>query len=164
MVRRLAFTKAQAIADHHPDALVIGSDQVALIGSEIVGKPGDYDSAFAQLQRASAANISFLTSICVLASSTQGSLIDCIAAGVTIRRLDAVTIERYLRLEQPYDCAGSIKCEGLGITLIEKFVGDDPTALIGLPLIRLTTMLQRFGYDVLAAGASVTEAVRAPPD
>ena len=148
LAARLSRAKAEAVAAEYPDALIIGSDQVAVIDGEITGKPGNRERAIEQLRRASGRCSELITGLCLL-DATSGSVeVDCIPYRVHFRELDDATIERYLDREQPYDCAGACKAEGLGITLLERFEGDDPNALIGLPLIRLVTMLHRAGVPI----------------
>jgi MAF protein len=147
LVERLAEQKARAVGATH-QGLIIGSDQVATIDQEILGKPGSHDKAVAQLTRLSGNRVIFHTGLCLLATSNHELQVDVVPYIVQFRRLTAEQIERYLRTETPYNCAGSFKSEGLGITLFEKMAGDDPTALIGLPLIRLTEMLCRAGLEL----------------
>jgi len=150
MVLRLAEAKAQAVANQFPQSLIIGSDQIAVLDHHIIGKPGNHVHAVDQLQRASGRSIEFLTSLCVLNTATGQRHLDVIPYTVVFRKLTDQEIEHYLRREQPYNCAGSFKSEGLGISLFEKQHGEDPTALIGLPLISLITMLRKEGIDVLS--------------
>ena len=147
-VQRLALEKAKAVAARHNDALVIGSDQVACIGNSILGKPGNRDKAIAQLTEASGQRVSFYTGLCLLNSANGNFQLVCEPFHVHFRNLSRSQIERYLDTEEPYNCAGSFKSEGLGISLFEKLEGDDPNSLIGLPLIRLITMLEREGISV----------------
>jgi 7-methyl-GTP pyrophosphatase len=147
MVRRLSEAKARAGAPPC-QALVIGSDQVATVGDEVLGKPGRHDRAAAQLRRLSGRCITFLTGLCLLNTATDKAQVEVIPFRVHFRILGEEHIERYLRHDLPYSCAGSFKSEGLGITLVERMEGDDPTALIGLPLIRLTDMLTRAGVSL----------------
>ncbi len=147
-VQRLAEEKSQAVAARHDNALVIGSDQVACIGSNILGKPGTREKAIAQLTEASGQRVSFYTGLCLLNSQTGKSQVICEPFHVYFRELSREQIERYLDAEEPYNCAGSFKSEGLGISLFERLEGDDPNALIGLPLIRLISMLQQEGISV----------------
>lgn len=144
MVRRLSVAKARAGAPAY-QALVIGSDQVATVGDEALGKPGSHERAAAQLRRVSGRSVTFLTGLCLLNTATDEAQVDVVPYRVHFRNLGDEQIERYLRHDLPYDCAGSFKSEGLGITLFERMEGEDPTALIGLPLIRLTDMLTRAG-------------------
>jgi septum formation protein len=149
LAARLAEAKARTVAGREPAALIIGSDQVAVLEGEIVGKPGDHEQAAAQLRRASARTVIFYTGLCLLDSLGGRCQVAVERFQVAFRPLTAATIERYLRREQPYQCAGSFKSEGLGIALFERLEGDDPTSLIGLPLIRLTRMLEAAGVEVL---------------
>jgi MAF protein len=149
LVARLSLAKAQAVASIHPQALIIGSDQVAVLNGKILGKPGTHENALAQLRQASAKSVTFYTGLCLLNSATGAKEVDVIPFRVVFRTLTEEQIEHYLQKEQPYNCAGSFKSEGMGIALFERMEGEDPTALIGLPLIRLTTMLARQGLPVL---------------
>ena len=142
LVRRLALAKARAGCKDARDTLVIGSDQVAVVGNEILGKPGGVANAEQQLARLSGNSVTFLTGLCVLNTCTGHVQTDVVPFNVVFRMLDGEQIKRYVAIEQPLNCAGSFKSEGLGITLFERMEGDDPTALIGLPLICLTTMLR----------------------
>jgi MAF protein len=144
LVRRLSEAKARAVGETCR-GLIIGSDQVATTGSDILGKPGTHERAVAQLQHLSGKTVTFHTGLCLLNSENGELQLDVVPFRVVFRQLDDERIERYLQHERPYNCAGSFKSEGLGITLFERMQGDDPTALIGLPLIRLTTMLARAG-------------------
>lgn len=148
---RLALAKARAVAAQHPNAVVIGSDQVADLAGEPIGKPGTHERAVAQLQAMRGRAIVFRTAVAVVRADTGFERV--LAAPVTVRFRDLRDdeIETYLRLEQPYDCAGSAKCETLGIALLAAIDSDDPTALIGLPLIRTSALLREAGLDVLAA-------------
>jgi septum formation protein len=147
-VARLSREKAAAVADRHPRALVIGSDQAAVIGSDVLGKPGDHQRAAEQLQRASGRTVDFYTALTLLNTDTGRAHTDTVTTTVYFRRLTDQTIERYLQKEHPYDCAGSFKSEGLGIALFERIDSEDPTALIGLPLIRLVSMLAAEGVPI----------------
>ncbi|MFO7642702.1 MAG: Maf family protein [Candidatus Competibacteraceae bacterium] len=149
LVARLATDKAQVVARHHPEALIIGSDQAAVLDDEIIGKPGDHERAVAQLRRASGRMMTFYTGLCLLDSASGQRQVAVEPFRVVFRTLTEPRIERYLRREQPYQCAGSFKSEGLGIALFERLEGDDPTSLIGLPLIRLIRMLEAVGMTVL---------------
>jgi MAF protein len=144
LVKRLAEAKARAVATNHR-GLIIGSDQVATAGDSILGKPGTHEKAAEQLRHLSGERVVFQTGLCLLNSETGHQQLDVIPFTVQFRRLDDLRIEHYLLQEKPYNCAGSFKSEGLGITLFEYMEGEDPTALVGLPLIRLTTMLAREG-------------------
>lgn len=146
---RLAVVKAQAVASRYPQALVIGSDQVAYLDGRVYGKPGNHDNAVRQLREMSGRTVIFHTGLCLLNAATGIARVRGVPIRVTFRELSDTTIERYLRREQPYDCAGSAKSEGLGITLIARFEGDDPNALIGLPLIALCDLLAEEGLSPL---------------
>ncbi len=147
MVRRLAQEKAMAVHARHPGAIVIGSDQAVVLEGEVMGKPGGHARAFEQLRRASGKRLEVLTGLCV--AGPQGISSDVVPFRVALRALSDAAIEAYLRKERPYDCAGGIRSEGLGIALIEGMEGEDPTALIGLPLIRLVEMLERQNVRLL---------------
>lgn len=149
LAQRLALAKAWAVAQLHPQAVVIGSDQVANLHGEPLGKPGTHERAVAQLQRMSGQTVVFHTAVAVVCQASGFEALDCADVRVLFRSLHADDIERYLRLEQPYDCAGSAKSEGLGIALLERIDNDDPTALVGLPLIRTCQMIRRAGVDLL---------------
>ncbi|WP_204127877.1 Maf family protein [Pseudomonas ogarae] len=148
LVKRLAREKALALADSHPAHLIIGSDQVAVLGERILGKPHTFEKAREQLLAASGAKVTFLTGLALFNSQTGTCQVDCIPFTVTMRTLDPERVERYLRAEQPYDCAGSFKAEGLGVSLFQSTEGPDATSLIGLPLIRLVDMLLAEGVQV----------------
>jgi len=145
LVMRLSEQKARKVAMSHPAAIIIGSDQVAMLNDQILAKPGSHEKARQQLERVSGQNVVFNTGLCVINAATNSVQIDCIPYSVKFRVLDANEIESYLAKEKPYDCAGSFKSEGLGVSLLEKMSGDDPAALIGLPLIRLSQMLRNEG-------------------
>jgi len=149
LVLRLAESKARAVAPEHPGALIIGSDQVACIDGQVIGKPGGRDAAIAQLQRASGKTLMFHTGLCLLNSATGRAQTLVEPFQVHFRPLTLERINGYLDREQPYNCAGSFKSEGLGIALFERLEGEDPSALIGLPLIRLVTLLESEGLDPL---------------
>jgi septum formation protein len=142
---RLALAKAQAVAALHPEAIVIGSDQVADLHGEPLGKPGTHERAVVQLQRMRGQTMVFHTAVAVVCQATGFAHSDIAEVGVRFRDLSDAEIERYLRAEQPYDCAGSAKSEGLGISLLDAIHSDDPTALIGLPLIRTCRMVREAG-------------------
>lgn len=141
---RLARLKAEAVAQQRPDAVVIGSDQVAELAGRVLGKPGNHAVATAQLQQCSGQEVVFHTAVCVLGGVQPQSLLD--RTVVRFRTLRDDEIERYLEAEQPFDCAGSFKVEGLGACLFEAVHNDDPTALIGLPLVKLAGLLRACGY------------------
>jgi septum formation protein len=149
LVRRLALTKAQAVAHNRRGALVIGADQVAVHAGEIVGKPRDHGQALQQLQRASGNRVTLYTGLALVNADSGHAQSDVIPFSVVFRELNTQQIEDYLRREQPYDCAGAVKAEGLGIALLARLEGDDPNALIGLPLIRLVQMLEQEHVKVL---------------
>ncbi|VAW80350.1 Maf-like protein YceF [hydrothermal vent metagenome] len=148
LVTRLSEAKARAVADTCPDALIIGSDQVAVCGEEVLGKPGDHERAYDQLNRLSGQRVDFLTGLCLLDATTDVARTDLVTYAVTFRKLTTEQIDRYLRAEQPYNCAGSFKSEALGISLFETMHGEDPNALIGLPLIRLVSWLNEAGIAI----------------
>jgi septum formation protein len=145
---RLAEAKARAAAPAHPDALIIGSDQVAASGTEAIGKPGGHDAALAQLRRLSGKTVVFHTGLALLDSASGVCRTECIDVVSAFRELADAEIRAYLERERPYDCAGSVKSEGLGIALFDRISSDDPTALIGLPLIRLCALLRLAGMPV----------------
>ncbi len=149
LVARLARAKAQVVADRSPDCVVIGSDQVAASGTMILSKSGSHENARRQLAAVSGKQVVFYTGLCVINTRTGEVQTATVPFTVTFRPLNDSQIENYLRRDLPYDCAGSFKSEGLGIVLFEKMQGDDPSALIGLPLITLTTMLTRTGIAVI---------------
>jgi len=148
LVRRLAEEKARALTPKHPQHLIIGSDQVAVLGKQILGKPHTHERAHAQLLAASGNSVTFLTGLALLDSQSGHCQIDCIPFTVHFRQLSDAQITRYLEAEQPYDCAGSFKAEGLGVSLFRSTEGTDTTSLIGLPLIRLVDMLHAAGIDI----------------
>ncbi|MHB1676522.1 MAG: Maf family nucleotide pyrophosphatase [Sulfuriferula sp.] len=146
---RLSVLKARAVAERFPDALIIGSDQIASLDGSHIGKPGNYANAVVQLQRIRGRELVFYTALSLYNSKT-GNLQSCIVpTTVTIRPLTELQIEHYLHKDQPYDCAGSARSEGLGIAIMERMSGEDPNALVGLPLIALSRMLLNEGWDVL---------------
>ncbi|MEH6556788.1 MAG: Maf family protein [Oceanicoccus sp.] len=145
LAARLAQEKANAVASDYPTHLIIGSDQVAVLDRAMMTKPGNHDNAVAQLQQCSGKKVIFYTGLALLNSQTGQLQHSVEPFSVYFRTLTTATIERYLISEKPYDCAGSFKVEGLGITLFEKLDGNDPNSLIGLPLIQLTSMLAKEG-------------------
>lgn len=149
LAERLALEKAREVARRFPQAVVIGSDQVADLAGEPLGKPGDHARATAQLRRMRGQTLVFQTAVAVVCQATGFEAHDLAPVRVVFRQLDDAAIEKYLRAEQPYDCAGSAKSEGLGIALLESIDSDDPTALVGLPLIRTARMLRSAGVDLL---------------
>lgn len=151
LVERLAIAKAKSAETIYDSGLVIGSDQVCMNGGKILGKPGTHENAVLQLQQASGKTIRFLTGLCLYNIETGQYQAHVEPFEVSFRELSDQQIENYLNHEQPYQCAGGFKSEGLGITLFERMNGDDPNSLIGLPLIQLTRMLRKEGVDVLGA-------------
>ena len=149
LAERLASAKAHAIASSHADAVVIGSDQVAELDGRAIGKPQTHERAVGQLRAMSGRRVVFHTSVAVVRLEHRFSRCLSAAVAVTFRKLGSEEIEHYLRTEQPYDCAGSAKSEGLGIALLTSIESDDPTALIGLPLIRTCALLREAGLDPL---------------
>lgn len=147
---RLALAKARAVALKQPQAWVIGSDQVAELDGEAIGKPGTHERALAQLRRMSGRSVRFHTAVAVVRGLDGATGLRRVVVEVAFRDLREEEIETYLQLERPYDCAGSAKCEGLGISLLRSIRSDDPTALIGLPLIATRELLEAAGFDVLA--------------
>ena len=145
LARRLALAKAREVAARHPQAVVIGSDQVADLAGQPLGKPGTHDRAVAQLRAMRGQTVIFQTALAVVCSESGFEQNDLAAVEVRFRDLPDDEIERYLRAEQPYDCAGSAKSEGLGIALLDAIHSDDPTALVGLPLIRTARLLRAAG-------------------
>ena len=145
---RLALAKAHAVAAHNPGAVVIGSDQVADLAGQPLGKPGTHERAVAQLQRMRGQTVIFQTALAVVCTATGFAQSDLSAVEVRFRDLGDDEIERYLQAERPYDCAGSAKSEGLGIALLEAIHNDDPTALVGLPLIRTARLLRAAGLTL----------------
>lgn len=148
---RLALAKAQAVARHYPEAVVIGSDQVADLNGEPLGKPGTHARAVSQLQRMRGQTVVFHTAVAVVCVETGFSQTVLAPVRVVFRELSDTEIENYLQAEQPYDCAGSAKSEGLGIALLESIDSDDPTALVGLPLIRTSRLLRAAGIRLLTS-------------
>jgi septum formation protein len=143
---RLAAAKAAAVAKEHPNAWVIGSDQVADLCGAAIGKPGNFERALAQLQVMRGQTVTFHTALCLMNGNNQTTL--NVPTEVTFRKLSDDVLESYLLAEEPYDCAGSAKSEGLGISLLDSIKSDDPTALIGLPLIALTGLLRDAGFSI----------------
>jgi septum formation protein len=146
---RLALAKAREVAQRHPGSVVIGSDQVADLHGEPLGKPGTHERAVAQLRRMRGETVVFQTALAVVCADTGFEQSDLAAVRVQFRQLSDEEIEYYLHAEQPYDCAGSAKSEGLGIALLDRIDNDDPTALVGLPLIRTCRLLRAAGVKVL---------------
>lgn len=150
LVERLAIEKAKAVAHQFADALIIGSDQVAVCDGEILGKPHTFENGVKQLTKFSNKAVTFYTGLCVFDTANDKALSLVEPFIVHFNELSLAEIENYLKAEQPYNCAGSFKSEGLGICLFEKLEGDDPNTLIGLPLIKLVALLKQHGLDVLA--------------
>ena len=146
---RLALTKAREVAQRFPEAVVIGSDQVADLDGLALGKPGTHERAVAQLRCMQGQTVIFQTAVAVVCLASGFEQVDLAPVRVVFRRLTDAEIERYLLAEQPYDCAGSAKSEGLGIALLERIDNDDPSALVGLPLIRTCQMLRAAGVQIL---------------
>jgi septum formation protein len=149
MARRLAEAKALAVAPGYRDALVIGCDQVAVKNGELLGKPGTHENAVRQLRALSGGEAVFHTALCVHNTAAGSTRVRVVPFRVTFRKLEDAAIERYLAREQPYDCTGSARSEGLGIALISKMEGEDPNALVGLPLIALVDLLHEQGLNVI---------------
>ena len=148
LVTRLSEAKAMAVAKYHNDALIIGSDQVAVLDNNILGKPLNHENAKQQLARASGKKITFFTGLCLFNSASKHSQVRCVPYDVQFRQLSDEQIEHYLQVDRPYNCAGSFKSEGFGISLFEKLDGDDPNTLIGLPLIELIRLLAKEGVQI----------------
>ncbi|MEN9619684.1 MAG: septum formation inhibitor Maf [Pseudomonadota bacterium] len=151
LATRLALAKAKAVAANHPNAVVIGSDQVADLNGEPLGKPGTHERAVLQLQRMRGQTVVFQTAVSVVCQASGFEQTELAQIKVRFRDLSDAEIEAYLRAEEPYDCAGSAKSEGLGIALLDAIDNDDPTALIGLPMIRTARLLRAAGVDLLGA-------------
>jgi septum formation protein len=149
LAQRLALAKAHAVAAQHAQAVVIGSDQVADLNGQPLGKPGNHERAVLQLRQMRGQTVIFQTAVAVVCLESGFVQSDLAAVSVVFRELSDAEIENYLRIEQPYDCAGSAKSEGLGIALLERIDNDDPTALIGLPLIRTARMIRAAGIKLL---------------
>nr|WP_194842701.1 nucleoside triphosphate pyrophosphatase [Endozoicomonas sp. OPT23] len=149
LVKRLSLGKAKALASDYPDHLIIASDQVAQFGQKILGKPHTVEKAIGQLSSFNGQSVTFHTGLCLLNTRTGNYQLDTVPFTVHFRELSEQQIRFYINEERPLDCAGSFMCEGLGITLFKKMEGDDPNSLIGLPLIRLTEMLNNEGVDPL---------------
>lgn len=150
LAARLALAKARSVAGLNPTSLVIGSDQVAALEGGLLDKPGNRANARQQLLASAGKTVQFFTGLALCCEETGFEAVVVVPFSVQFRALESAAIDTYLAREQPFDCAGSFKCEGLGISLFERLHGDDPTSLEGLPLIALTSLLQRAGYPVLA--------------
>ena len=155
LASRLALAKAQAVARQFPDAVVIGSDQVADLNGQSIGKPGAHERAVEQLRAMRGQSVVFQTAVAVVCAVSGFVRQDLAPVRVRFRDLSDAEIESYLRAETPYDCAGSAKSEGLGISLLSAIESDDPTALVGLPLIRTSAMLREAGIDPLAINGAL---------
>ena len=155
LAERLALAKARAVATQYPQAVVIGSDQVADLNGLNLNKPGTHDKAVAQLRQMRGQTVFFRTAVAVVCSESGFEQLSLASVCVKFRDLTDEEIENYLQIEKPYDCAGSAKSEGLGIALLQSIDSDDPTALIGLPLIRTCQMIRAAGIQLLASGAAV---------
>ncbi|WP_404339876.1 Maf family protein [Pseudoalteromonas mariniglutinosa] len=160
LVKRLSKQKAREALNYFPEGLVIGSDQVAVFNQQILGKPHTKSNAVAQLSLFSGHTVTFLTGLTVFDIATEQAKTTCVPFHVTFKQLSNRQINAYCDAEQPYNCAGSFKSEGLGICLFEKLNGDDPNALIGLPLIALNNLLAKFGVDVLTLQAQSSQELR----
>ena len=147
---RLAQSKAEAVASKHAGALVIGSDQIAELDGAAIGKPGAYEAALEQLERMQGRTVVFHTALALLDTATGATQLDNVPTRVCFRRLPRALLEAYLRVDAPFDCAGAARIESAGIALVESVESTDPTALVGLPLIRLTTMLTACGVAIPA--------------
>lgn len=150
LAERLSIAKAEALSTSYPDHLIIGSDQVAELNGKLLGKPGCHANAVDQLSRCSGNTVTFYTGICLRNTKTGRNQYQCDTYTVIFRHLTLQQIEHYVTQETPYDCAGSFKSEGLGISLFAAIKGEDPNSLVGLPLIKLTQMLLNEGVDVLS--------------
>lgn len=146
LARRLALAKARQVADANPQALVIGADQIAVLGDQVLGKPGTRERAIVQISRMSGNRVDYLSGIALLGAGYQQ--VDIVPTRLTYRNLDRLEIERYVDRDQPFDCAGAMRSESLGIALLESLSSDDPTALIGMPLIRIAQWLRDAGYEI----------------
>ncbi len=155
LVKQLALSKAASLAPEYPDGIIIGSDQALESRGRIIGKPGSPESACEQLREMAGGVHTFYTGLAVIDAASDTTLTDCVPFTVTLRRLSESEIRDYVSRENPVDCAGSFKIEGLGIALMEKMEGDDYTALIGLPLISLTSMLRRVGINPLLKNSGI---------
>ncbi len=149
LVARLAEAKARAVSSQYPEALIIGSDQVAVNGGEILGKPHTHDKAMEQLRNASGKQVRFLTGLCLYNAATDHAQVEVVPFDVIFRDLSDEMIDNYLKAETPYNCAGSFKSEAMGIALFDRLEGEDPNTLIGLPLIRLVRMLEAENIRVI---------------
>jgi len=149
LVSRLSLAKAQKIGKAYENSLIIGSDQVATIAGKILGKSHNFSNAFAQLKESSGKVVKFYTGLCLLNSKTQKYQLEVVPFKVHFRKLTDQEIKGYIKREQPFNCAGSFQAEGLGVALFTRLEGDDPSTLVGLPLMRLNHMLQKEGINIL---------------
>ncbi len=148
LATRLSIAKAHAITDQYPNHLIIGSDQVAACNGELIGKPGNRENAARQLKTQSGQAVAFYSGICLLNSASGEFFTDMDCCTVHFKKLTDQQIQRYLSIDKPFDCAGSFKSEGYGITLLDRMEGEDPNALIGLPLIKLVKLLAQCGFEL----------------
>jgi septum formation protein len=148
LIERLSNQKAAVVAAQFPSAWVIGSDQVADLKGVAIGKPGNHEKALAQLKMMQGKTVTFKTGLCLMQQVSKRSIYMCVPTMVRFHELDDATLENYLHIEKPYDCAGSAKSEGMGIILLSEINSNDPTALIGLPLIALTGLLRTVGFMI----------------
>ena len=148
LVLRLAAEKARKVAVTHRDSLVIGSDQLATVDDDVLGKPGDVETAISQLQRVRGQCVKFQTGLCVINTESNLEMLECVVVKVKFRDYSDLEIKHYLEKEDALNCAGAFRSEGLGITLVEEIISSDPTALIGLPLICLRKMLAQAGLNI----------------
>jgi len=153
LARRLAVAKARRIATERPEALVIGSDQIGVLGDVLLGKPGTHEAAVRQLQAASGRIMTFVSAVCLLDAPSGRYQLESVITTLRFRHLDRERIEDYLLRDTPYQCAGAFRSESLGVALIDAMESEDPTAILGMPLIRLTAMLENEGVRVLAGAA-----------
>ena len=154
LVERLASEKAQVVGQHEAGALIIGSDQVAVYAGQIVGKPIDREDAISQLELISGGNAELVTSVAVMNTRMGRTRIQTVSTSIQFKELSRSRIEYYLDTDKPYDCCGSVRAEGLGITLLQSIRSEDPTAVMGLPMIALVSMLEKEGVDPLSIGSS----------
>lgn len=148
MVVRLSIAKTNALSSQYPNHLIIGSDQIATCAGQMLGKPGSLEKAIQQLKAQSGQEVSFYTGVCVLNSASGEYFTDIDSCTVHFKNLTEQQIRNYLAIDKPFDCAGSFKSEGYGITLFNKIIGEDPNALIGLPLIKLVKLLNQCGLSI----------------
>ena len=149
LARRLAIKKAEVVSQHYDNALIIGSDQVAFLNNHVIGKPHSHEEAIAQLEQSSGSIVTLFTGLALINSKSGNTQSTVEQYEVEFRTLDRSSIERYLKIDRPYDCCGSLKTEGMGISLLKRLTGNDPNTLIGLPLIALVTMFHNEGVTPL---------------